>query len=83
MSRTIHTYNADSNSVYKEWISPIVIISDGPYGINGFKGDLNTPTGLDSWYEPHIKIWSEIATPPNNIMVLEYRDWLGYRSSNF
>lgn len=45
----------------------MVIISDGPYGVSGFKGDLNTPIGLDSWYEPHIKMWSEIATPQTTL----------------
>lgn len=62
MAQGVHIYNADSISLYKRWKSPMVIISDGPYGISGFKGDLNTPVGLGSWYEPHIKMWSEFAT---------------------
>ena len=47
---------------YKNWPSPIVIISDGPYGINGYPGDPKTPDELPTIYEPHIKAWSESAT---------------------
>lgn len=60
---TIHLYCVDSMEVYKEWETPTVIVSDGPYGINGFPGDLITTKGLGEWYEPHIKKWSELATP--------------------
>ena len=55
--------NGDAADEYRRWDPPTVIISDGPYGVNGFKGDLLSNTGLDGWYEPHIKIWSEISTP--------------------
>ena len=60
---TIHLFCGDTLEFYDEWESPTVIISDGPYGVNGFPGDLVTPNGLDTWYEPHIKKWSELATP--------------------
>lgn len=60
---TIHLFCGDTLEFYDEWESPTVIISDGPYGVNGFPGDLVTPSGLDAWYEPHIKKWSELATP--------------------
>lgn len=53
----------DSLSLYDEWETPVVIISDGPYGVRGFPGDLVSYDGLDKWYEPHIKKWSEKATP--------------------
>lgn len=59
----IHLYCGDSMDFYHLWKSPTVIVSDGPYGINGFPGDLVTSKGLDYWYEPHIKKWSEFATP--------------------
>lgn len=60
---SIHLYNGDSCQLYNEWPSPTVIISDGPYGVNGFKGDLKVPVGLDVWYEEHIAEWSKKATP--------------------
>jgi len=48
---------------YEHWKSPIVIISDGPYGLNSFIGDPPTPSQLDEWYEPHIAAWSRFSTP--------------------
>ena len=60
---SIHLFCGDSLELYDKWETPTVIISDGPYGVNGFPGDLVTADGLDKWYEPHIKKWSELATP--------------------
>lgn len=60
-------YNADVLTLYKKWPSPIVIISDGPYGIGQFYGDLSSPEDLPKWYEPHIKAWSEKATPQTTL----------------
>lgn len=62
LNSSIHLYQGDSIDFYEHWKSPVVIISDGPYGINGYKGDLKTPIGLDEWYEPHIISWSKKAT---------------------
>lgn len=59
----IHLHCSDAINLYNQWNTPIVIISDGPYGVNGFPGDLVSPNGLDTWYEPHIKEWSNKATP--------------------
>jgi site-specific DNA-methyltransferase (adenine-specific) len=59
----IHMYCGDAADYYKKWESPTVIICDGPYGVNGFPGDLVSHKGLDDWYEPHVKMWSEKATP--------------------
>lgn len=64
---SIHLHNGDSMDFYEKWESPIVIISDGPYGINGYKGDLKSPMGLDEWYEPHIAAWTEKATPQTTL----------------
>jgi len=58
---TIH--NADVLHLYEEWEPPVVIVSDGAYGISGFPGDPPTAEEVASWYEPHIKKWSEKATP--------------------
>ncbi len=63
----LHLFNADSISLYDIWESPTVIVSDGPYGVSGFKGDLKTPIGLGEWYEPHIVEWSKKATPQTTL----------------
>ena len=47
---------------YDSWPPPIVIISDGPYGIAGYPGDPPTHEGLGEWYEPHIEKWSKRST---------------------
>ena len=59
----LHFFCGDALELYDKWDTPTVIISDGPYGVNGFPGDLVTPDGLAEWYEPHIIKWSEHATP--------------------
>lgn len=59
----IKVYNGNALDFYNNWESPTIIMSDGPYGVNGYPGDLHKPDTLDKWYEPHIKQWSQIATP--------------------
>ena len=59
----IHLYCGDAIKLYSTWETPVVIICDGPYGVNGFPGDLVSYKGLADWYEPHIKKWSSFATP--------------------
>ena len=66
-SYTIQVFNDDVANLYRTWDSPIVIISDGPYGVGGFPGDPPTPDGLANWYEPHIRVWSEKATPQTTL----------------
>ncbi len=56
-------YNADVTSLYEKWQSPVVIVSDGAYGVAGFAGDPPAAEALPEWYEPHIKAWSAKATP--------------------
>lgn len=41
---------------------PMVIISDGAYGIKGFPGDPPTYESLPQWYESHIKKWTDISS---------------------
>ena len=53
----------DVINFYDQWPDPIVIMSDGPYGVSGYDGDLSSANGLAEWYEPHIKIWSQRASP--------------------
>ena len=63
----LHLYNGDSLELYQLWDKPTVIMADGPYGVNGFRGDLKTPGGLAEWYEPHIAEWSKKATPQTTL----------------
>lgn len=56
-------YNADTLELYDEWKPPVVIVSDGGYGISKFPGDPHKAENLPDWYEPHIKGWSKKATP--------------------
>jgi site-specific DNA-methyltransferase (adenine-specific) len=53
--------------LYAEWPAPVCIISDGPYGVSGFPGDQRKADTLDRWYEPHIRGWSERATPQTTL----------------
>lgn len=53
----------NSINLYQKWDTPTVIVSDGPYGVKGFPGDLPSASGLDEWYAPHIIQWSRFATP--------------------
>lgn len=63
----IEIKNENAMRLYDKWGSPIIIMCDGPYGINGYKGDLKTPKGLAEWYKPHIEKWSEKATPQTTL----------------
>lgn len=63
----LHLYNGDSLGLYQLWDKSTVIMADGPYGVNGFRGDLKTPVGLAEWYEPHIAEWSKKATPQTTL----------------
>ncbi|HUT60521.1 MAG TPA: DNA methyltransferase [Phycisphaerae bacterium] len=62
---SIHFDRAEA--LYANWPSPTCIISDGPYGVNGFPGDNPTAESLAEWYEPHIKAWSEHSTPETTL----------------
>lgn len=43
----IEIYLGDFLQVSKNWKSPTVIVSDGPYGIGGFPGDPKTANNLE------------------------------------
>lgn len=60
-------FNEDFLNCYKNWPKPTVIISDGPYGIDGFPGDLKSPEDLEKWYEPYIDAWTKAATPQTTL----------------
>ena len=59
----IFLYNGNVLNWYDKWESPVVIVSDGPYGLGSYPGDPPTPDQLAESYEPHIIKWSEHATP--------------------
>lgn len=67
IKNTIHLFNDDAINCYAQWEVPVIIISDGPYGVNGYKGDLKSPLGIGEWYEPHIIEWSKKATPQTTL----------------
>ena len=52
----------DALGMYGEWPTPVVIFSDGAYGVSGFPGDTRTAAGLTEWYRPHVEAWSAAAT---------------------
>lgn len=66
-SDLIHLYCGDSIDFYQDWKNPAVIMCDGPYGINGYPGDLKSVDGLSEWYEVHIKEWNKYATPKTTL----------------
>lgn len=59
----IHISLGNSLDMYDSWEEPVVIVSDGGYGILGFEGDTSDHLGLPQWYEQHIVAWSKHATP--------------------
>ncbi|WP_443094838.1 DNA methyltransferase [Rothia koreensis] len=58
---TIHV--GDAQDAYDSWPRPDCIISDGAYGVRGFHGDTTDEAGLQEWYLPHIKAWTEASRP--------------------
>lgn len=63
----IHVCLADSLTLYPNWPSPTVIVSDGGYGVLGFEGDTSDHLGLPQWYEPHIRAWATYSTPQTTL----------------
>ncbi|MFA5491105.1 MAG: DNA methyltransferase [Candidimonas sp.] len=59
----INIYHGDVLDLYETWERPNCIISDGPYGVNGFPGDPRNVNDLPNIYEPHIMAWSKFALP--------------------
>lgn len=57
----------DALDYYKDWVPPLVIVSDGGYGVLGFEGDTSDHLGLPEWYEPHIAAWAKAATPQTTL----------------
>lgn len=57
----------DALNHYRNWLSPVTIISDGAYGVKGFPGDTSTVKKLPAWYEPHFEAWTAAATPQTSL----------------
>src|SRR5437879_3359397 len=63
----VSLYFGDSLDHYHKWDKPIVIVSDGGYGVLGFEGDTSDHLGLPEWYDPHIAAWSKAASPATTL----------------
>ena len=49
MIENAHLYCGDAMDFYDQWATPMTIVSDGAYGIDGFDGDLKTHERLADW----------------------------------
>ncbi len=58
---------ADALKRYDNWAKPTAIVSDGPYGLGLFPGEMPTAEGLAEWYAPHIASWSKNALPETTL----------------
>jgi hypothetical protein len=65
MSATL--VHGDVREHYGAWPVPDVVVSDGAYGVGGFKGDPRDPRELPAWYAPHVAAWSAVATPTTSL----------------
>jgi hypothetical protein len=57
----------DALEFYLEWEAPDVIISDGPYGLGIYPGEMRTPTTLANFYRPHAEAWARAAKPSTTL----------------
>jgi DNA methylase len=55
----IYLFNDKVENQYNSWEQPDIIISDGAYGVSGFKGDTVSSEDLPNWYETHIQEWTK------------------------
>jgi len=60
-------HRGDARAAYATWPTPVVIVSDGAYGVRGFHGDTTGVGGLVDWYRPHVEAWSSYATPATTL----------------
>lgn len=57
----------DVENCYQQWPTPICIVADGPYGIDGFPGDSHGVESLVERYTPHVKAWTKYSTPQTTL----------------
>ena len=62
---TLHRGNV--LDAYPDWEAPDLIVSDGAYGVRGFRGDTVSADGLVDWYAPHVAQWSKRAKPSTSL----------------
>lgn len=60
-------HHGNVSEVYDEWPAPDLIVSDGAYGVRGFRGDTNDVSGLVEWYKPHALAWAKAAKPSTSL----------------
>jgi len=66
-TKMFNLFHGNVSEVYQEWPAPDVIISDGAYGVRGFRGDTTDATGLTEWYKPHVLAWAKAAKPSTSL----------------
>lgn len=57
----VEVHGKDVLTLYENWPAPTIIMSDGPYGLNSYNGDLKTAEGLDEFYRPHVEAWTRAS----------------------
>lgn len=60
-------YKGNATRAYESWPTPTTIISDGAYGVRGFRGDTTSHRDLSRWYQHHVEAWSKAATPATTL----------------
>lgn len=60
-------FHGNSAEAYGSWPSPDLIVSDGAYGVRGFRGDTTDASGLIDWYQPHLIAWAKAAKPSTSL----------------
>ena len=60
-------YHGNVSAVYASWPMPDLIVSDGAYGIRGFRGDTACASDLLEWYHPHCLSWAKAAKPSSSL----------------
>lgn len=60
-------YSGNVSEKYGDWPAPDLIVSDGAYGVRGFRGDTTGASGLVEWYKPHALAWAKSAKPSTSL----------------
>lgn len=60
-------YLGNVSEQYGNWPAPDLIVSDGAYGVRGFRGDTTDVSGLAEWYKPHVLAWAKAAKPSTSL----------------
>lgn len=60
-------HHGNVSEVYRKWPAPDLIISDGAYGVRGFRGDTTDAASLTDWYKPHVLEWAKVAKPSTSL----------------